>query len=508
MKRVVVVEDESLVRRGICAMLEQRGNEYTVVGNTESGLKAVPMIMNKNPDIVLLDITIPEKNGLCVLEEIRSGGFAGYVLMLTCHADFELARQAIRLGANEYVLKSELNAKDLLTYLDDIEIHHDHDALSDVMMQKRHNFLSNLLLIGLSKEYQFDLACKDYDLPIQRSNLHFILLNIPNYTEFLKRYEVDALNITHSALNSIMGESLNPDMQFILHRLSIDNYVVLFSGKQHHSQEKNISQLRYKIDLIHKNIKTFLDMRMIIGVSQHITDATSIHSVYKRLISLMSRSFFFGEEITIWDRSDIDSISFEKALEKLKKELLSPNFDPELVKTKFLSFLEQIYPPQVAPDKLSFLFSLNSLCSELAVKHLMPWQSFSKDVTFNYVVDEVKNLYDACSVASLPDNRIAMLTMQYIDKHYTSDIPLESIAEVVGVSNSYLSRTFNLCMGQSVSAYIMKKRIELAKKLISSTNLKFYEIAEQCGLNSSTYFATVFKKETGKTPQQFRDSKR
>ena len=107
MFRIAIVDDESCVRMGLKTIAEKEGL-YTVVGEADNGASAVQMIMQKQPDAVFLDITIPGLDGMEVLKEIRQRGYSGHVTMLTCHDEFRLVQQALRLGADDYVLKNDL----------------------------------------------------------------------------------------------------------------------------------------------------------------------------------------------------------------------------------------------------------------------------------------------------------------------------------------------------------------------------------------------------------------
>lgn len=116
MFRIAIVDDESYVRMGLKTIAEKEG-KYTVVGEADNGASAVQMIMQKQPNAVFLDITIPGLDGMEVLKEIRQRGYSGHVTMLTCHDEFRLVQQALRLGADDYVLKNDLAEESFSQYL-------------------------------------------------------------------------------------------------------------------------------------------------------------------------------------------------------------------------------------------------------------------------------------------------------------------------------------------------------------------------------------------------------
>ena len=94
--------------------------------------------------------------------------------------------------------------------------------------------------------------------------------------------------------------------------------------------------------------------------------------------------------------------------------------------------------------------------------------------------------------------------IRYIQLHYKEDLRITQIAEDLQISENYLSRTFNSCVGVSIPNYINNFRIGKAQDYLKNTNMKIYEIAQALGYNSVSYFNTAFRKVTSVTPAQYR----
>lgn len=103
MTRVVIVDDQTLVRQGIRGLLELVGIE--VVGEADDGRAALEAIEAASPDVVLLDLRMPRHDGLWALERLRERGIEVPVLVLTTFDDDEVVIDALRAGARGYLLK-------------------------------------------------------------------------------------------------------------------------------------------------------------------------------------------------------------------------------------------------------------------------------------------------------------------------------------------------------------------------------------------------------------------
>jgi DNA-binding NarL/FixJ family response regulator len=102
--RVVLVEDHTLMRAGIRALLQPLA-DVEVVGEADNGPDAVSLVAAMRPDIILLDITIPEMNGLEVAERVAKDYPPTRTIILSMHTDAVYVRKALEAGASGYVVK-------------------------------------------------------------------------------------------------------------------------------------------------------------------------------------------------------------------------------------------------------------------------------------------------------------------------------------------------------------------------------------------------------------------
>ena len=103
--RIAVVEDEALIREGMAKILARINPEYELIGTARDGQEGYELILEKTPDLVILDIQMPKMNGLEMLKKIREKNIECRFLVLTAYSDFNYAKQAIELGIENYLLK-------------------------------------------------------------------------------------------------------------------------------------------------------------------------------------------------------------------------------------------------------------------------------------------------------------------------------------------------------------------------------------------------------------------
>lgn len=119
--RIVVVDDHAVVRRGVRALLESR-NGWEVVAEATTGREALDVVRRSRPDIVVMDLSLPDLNGLEATRHIVRESPHTEVLVLTMHHSEELAREVLKAGARGYVLKSDAD-ENLITAVEALRRH-------------------------------------------------------------------------------------------------------------------------------------------------------------------------------------------------------------------------------------------------------------------------------------------------------------------------------------------------------------------------------------------------
>ncbi|MCC6540416.1 MAG: response regulator transcription factor [Bryobacterales bacterium] len=109
--RILLVDDHAMVRRGFRLILGQHPAEFEVVGEAGTGQTALELIPQLNPDMVLLDVAMPEMNGVQVTQQITQNWPQVRVIILSMHKDSNYVRETLRAGAKGYVLKEAVDSE-------------------------------------------------------------------------------------------------------------------------------------------------------------------------------------------------------------------------------------------------------------------------------------------------------------------------------------------------------------------------------------------------------------
>lgn len=117
--KVLVVDDEFIIRVGIQTILEQGSGDYQYVGSAGNGKSALKEIEELKPDIVITDIKMPEMDGIQLIQEIRKRKLPIGIVVLSSYSEFELVKEAMKQGAADYILKLSLTEETLLGALDE-----------------------------------------------------------------------------------------------------------------------------------------------------------------------------------------------------------------------------------------------------------------------------------------------------------------------------------------------------------------------------------------------------
>ena len=118
--KIAIVEDELRIREGLARLIRKIDSSYEIVGEAEDGLAGVRIIARQRPELVITDVRMPDLDGLEMLRRLEEKSIRVKAIVLSAYSEFSYAREAIKLGVSEYLLKP-INVGDLTLALKRVE---------------------------------------------------------------------------------------------------------------------------------------------------------------------------------------------------------------------------------------------------------------------------------------------------------------------------------------------------------------------------------------------------
>lgn len=498
--RIAIVEDEIRIREGIHKLLSKADPDYEIVGEAENGREGVTLLLHKRPDLVLLDIRMPEMNGIDMLEEIHAHGFRPQVIILSAYSDFSYAQQAMKLGAREYLLKpivvDELlsavrRAQEMLRQQDLIRSgsRSRRDVLSSALYSDKplspdiFEYAKHIHQLGEDTPFALMLiqTFGNPDYAIEEELSAFTKQYIGGECTVLSAQIQGCTPCVFTGFDDSIGQTLEKKL-FSLWRT--DRRFVAQIGmccglpSLRPTALKIAAQMEY--GLIVPN-GTLLDMDHVqqdgaemlsypIETENAVRMALARHDVDAAGARIRDFGTFFGNTGVYSPREIKEAhVRFVLAVLNTAHEL-GWKEKGILSRQELLDrIMSAIHPSQLA-----------TVCSMLEA----------------FVAQENK---EQCETGILV-RRARSLMRDF----FAQGITLEEIAQKLSVTPEYLGTQIHRETGMTFGTLMKQLRVEEAKKLLLTTDKKLYEIAASVGYADAKYFSKVFQSITGMLPAEYR----
>lgn len=532
MLKVFLVEDEFAVRERMKKNIDWEGNGFCLVGEVGDGELAYPMIQELQPDILITDIRMPFMDGLQLIELIKPSMPKMKILILSGYDEFSYAKEAIRLGVTDYLLKP-ITSKKLLESLTKVRVIIEKEQQQETYYEKWQ--LENQEKLQLAKKkFFYDLVtgrrsvqaliekAKELELDLTAAAYNILLFKI----SFLGKLSVADEESLRQTLKNYLGMQKN----LLGFERDADGYVVLLKGS-----EANIADLeKNTVTQLTELLKAYPIMHYTIAIGErvsrmsempHAYDTASKALAYRYLLNdtrvlryetLKDYNTFSGKEsrdlhevvIPRIDKKKLENFLHDGTLEEvstfvityfnhLKESLDSYLFRQYLVMDSYFSitaFCEQLgTPPERIEELYGNLQNVNTFIQN---------QNTLKQTLENWLLQSIK-LRE--TISSKRYNVLINQVKRYLQENYNKEsLSLNQVAEYVNISPSHLSTLFSQETGQTFVSYLTEIRMEKAKELLRCTNMKTLEIGYEVGYKDAPYFSYLFKKTQNCTPKEYR----
>jgi two-component system response regulator YesN len=542
MLKVFLVEDEIVVREGIRNSVPWEKTAYTLAGEAPDGEMALPVIQDIKPDIIITDIRMPFMDGLALSRIVRKTLPWIKIIILSGHDEFEYAREAISIGVEDYLLKP-VSSDDMLKALDKVamRISEEQAKLRDIenLKEKLHD-ASNLLrdkwlgdfingrISGTSalengKDFGVDLSARFYiacAIAIKPSRgetarqgaagplaAAFIIKSITEHYStcvFFKESDAAFVLIVKGDTASAAEETAYTIAQAVIYEVRRDTDCeaavgigpgVERAGEVPASFKAALSAAK---TLVEKGRFKIADVGNTAGSAVLPPGLPGTLSYKNAPFSGLNGDFMFTK-LKYAAKGDMDSILEEYV------GMLGNSFDENpmfvyLVTSEIIMTVSRVVEALGGDLKTIFPFALsqNEVSGFAASK-----EAFLEKL--RSLLSAVIEWRDAHSGGRY--QAVIMKAREYIDLNYASgEISLHSTANFVGISPNHLSAVFAQETGENFIDYLTRVRIEKAKFLLKNTAMKSADIAYETGFNDPHYFSYIFKKNTGLSPRDYRNT--
>lgn len=529
MIKVLLVDDEKMALNYLKNLISWEYYDFQLIGVTTDTQQSLMLFKKYRPDLVITDVKMPGMNGLEMVGAIREIDSKVHILFLSSYKNFDYAKAAIRLGSDDYLLKSDLDEeiflKKMLKLKEEIDKEKNKNrytinAILEELFQKstKEEHYKNLLeeneYIKLHKKYNYIILAKK-DVP---SFINEIIPQSDRMDEIFD-YEIRSICDECAEKSNIRVVAFFPVSKHDL--LTI----VEFEGNpiaQREINDRLYSFSKQIYEMIHKNngmdyfIYFYTNRMSVRAFGRYYLEHRSVlmHRYVKKKPQILE---FIEEKTEAGQEKQIESVSADEIYRKIKEndkqainriiENIKISVEMEDCMT-YLWYVQNLlralkkYDGILAGEKSKRKFSLNESNISYDLRNPDEMIKFIK-----LKLEEVMVLSHEQKNETYSDAIIK--AMNFIRKKYAQeDISTVTVAREVNLSNSWFSTKFKEEVGIGVADYINSVRIEEAKKLFDTGDFMIYEVSEKVGFTSSQYFSKIFKEYTGITPNQYRKRKK
>jgi two-component system response regulator YesN len=525
---LMIVEDEIRLRSSLANNIPWDSHGIEIIGLAANGKEALELIDHKKPDIVLLDIQMPEMNGISFARTVRKKDPHIQFIILSGHDNFSFAQSALEIGVFKYLLKpageeailhAVIDAAELLR--ENIEKRHN----TAILQQKWMNHLPHLQKIFLQnwlngKYVAWEIVKKSKDLLIDLSSeqqFAVVLLDMDPLLETETRFNTSDVPLLQFSLGRIAQEFFSATPSSWVFSDSQEYTVVLFASDTHNTQEF-LLRINTDISKLLMVVKDALKLTASAGISASTRKIEELNKVYKQAFTTLQERMVYGNHIALPYQEEYgkeENITIEPHLEKaLEIALETADLD------KALNILNQLWNNGIESagsleeihEHVLYLSSLyiriiqkqGWSVKEVSNKDYAYFQNLqalsTKEQTYQWINRITKSYIDYLQKQrKSTSHEIVKVILDMIEKEMSQELTLQTVADKLFINSSYLSRLFKQETSKAFSSYVLERKMERAKKaLINGT--KVYDAANMVGYKDPSYFTRVFRKYWGVTP--------
>lgn len=532
--RIILVDDEEEVRKGIIRKIDWEALGFQVVGDAENGQDALEKIEQLEPDVVITDIRMPYMDGLTLTSWIRQKYPSVKVLIFSGFDDFEYAQKAIKLNVTEYILKP-VNVEELTRILNrvrenldqEIEQRRDVDLLRESYLSSlpilRELFLNDMVRGNMPAE-NIRQKLEEYKIDILGAEKWLTaVINVENEaseeTGLTLHQEKELIPIS---VKSLLEDNLKDYCRFTAFNSAVG--VTLIAAVDGERKQTSLIDL---LGDICKEIKRILQVTVTIGIGYFSRELEQLPAAYQSAVDALGYREIVGTGKTIYindmepvsrgklqleTRDEADLIAVVKFGTREKIEAAAKSFAARMEGARVHMRQLQVYQMSIINClirlmqqqdlELGAMFGTDEMYGRVIYGNMKPEEFASVITEVGCRMNEAMN-----RERDKTAKKVILEAKQYILDHYQDpELSVDVMCRQLHMSPAYFSTVFKRETGQTYIAYLTEVRLDKAVELLNTTDDKTYVIAQKVGYQEQNYFSYVFKKRFGISPTKFRGS--
>lgn len=505
MTRVLIVDDDALVRMFLSKIILWEEQGYEIVGEARDGEEALALAAEHRPELFLIDVSMPTMNGIELIRQLKERTFSGGIIVLTCHDDFEYVKTAMQLGADEYILKNHLSAEVLLSALASTA----ESAATRTLQMEKEQQLFELAQKGLLEKRKEVLQSLLQQTSITATAQKELLESVGISDGFGHCYAVIA------RAEEDFGDSFDSvcEMVAAAHacaaiRLRGNAVAFFLDATQYPSSNVQSEKIAALCDALATAAERELHLPLCFGVSGLCIGAGAIAQAVRQADDALMFFFYRDGVFSYADVSLLKADWPQKAEhfltklpvllqggeEALKREIgeVVHAFETHLsapgTVVAWLQRCDRIAGMQRTQAQYAALVKLSRVSeSPLEYQIFLPsHQARHNDSENSPAIEEA---------------------LRYIRANYSKVCTLGEVAEQVGLSPNYLSAQFKHELGVGFVEYLTNLRLTHVQSLMRNERWDTLKsLAMRSGFSDYQHFCKVFKRKTGLSPAAYRQS--
>lgn len=540
--QALIVDDEPLARLALREYILLTSADIEIAGEAGDGFEALALLkVRQDIDIIFADIQMPRMNGVDLLKAVREAAFPQQplVIMLSAYSDYSFVRDSFVLGAFDYMLKAKLDETYIIPVLQKSveELNRRQSLLAEPLPSDEEETVCSILhrLSVLQETGQPMLEQKEdwnRSLDIVRKhmgekNQEVALIRLSESVPF-----EDTHRLILQTIRSVTNKERNEGICRVC-RHDDRHYTIFFTFPEQCSTVVIRRLTHTVLTDVQIRLRQFLNLRISIGISHIANGIMQWNRLFQQAERLSVLSYFHGYDHLYYPEADRQTSmpsdkhnQWKDKWNAFKTELLKSlkeadhSVYKQLLQEGFRLLIERYpsFPERIKSELSEMIWEAGTVISRNGiawndiqavfphpaeqVRQLETWDETVKWIEqFMELLHE--KLHPVSKGASAWLSPIVAKAKAIIEKHYDEEILLSTISEMVGVSESYLSKQFAKETGVNFIPYLTNLRIEKAKQALEN-GLKIYDVAEKVGYVNPEHFSRIFKKVTGVSPIAYR----